>query len=110
MLFIGNMVTSLKHHVFKKMGEAAFINFFPCTSHMVGYIHMYDRVAVVFMYDQCQAIRENILFKWNYQFIPFFFNFFYQASLAKLRFAIRQTVAKTYILFIMFELLIFRIK
>ena len=49
MLLIGHMIAALEHHVFKKMGKAAFANFFPGAAYMIGYVHMHYRVAVVFM-------------------------------------------------------------
>ena len=57
-LFIGYVLRSLEHHVLEEVGEARALWLFPRRAHMVGDIHMHQRIAVVFVHDYGEAVVE----------------------------------------------------
>ena len=83
MLAFSNMVTSLKHHVFKKMGKAAFTDLFTCTAYMIGHVYIHDRVTMIFVNYNGKAIGQNIFLVRDNDLAPLLFYLFYQFGLAK---------------------------
>jgi len=83
MLFICNMITALEHHVFKKMREAGFPNFFPGRTNVISNIYMNNRIAVILMHNKCQAVWKYIFFIRDDQFVTFLSNLFNQLCLGQ---------------------------
>src|SRR5690606_29056446 len=81
MLFIANVVTSLKHHVFKEVSKSRLSNFFTSRTYVVGHIYVYNRVAMIFMNDQGKPIGQHILFIRDNQLVSLLFYFLNKLSL-----------------------------
>ena len=63
MLLIADILRALKHHMLKEMGKTRFANFLAGRTHMIGHIHMHQRIGTVFMQHDGKTIIKDIFFK-----------------------------------------------
>ena len=61
MLFIGNIGRALEHHVFKEVGKPGAPDLFTVGTHVVGHIHVHQRIGMVLVQDHGQAVGQPVL-------------------------------------------------
>ncbi len=82
-LLIGHIVGALEHHVLKEVGKTRLADFLAGRAYVVGYVHVYNRVGLVFVDDEGKSIRKDVLFVRNNDFLPFFADLLYEACLRR---------------------------
>src|SRR5690606_22504389 len=62
MLLISHVLRPLEHHMLKEMGKPRTTHHLTCRTYMVGYIHMYNGIRMVFMDNNGKPVIQHIFF------------------------------------------------
>ena len=80
MLVITDVFRALEQHVLEEMSKTGAARVFPVGTHMVGHIHVYQRIGMILVQHHGQAIVQAVLLVRNGDLVTGTIIFFYQSD------------------------------
>ena len=65
-LLVAHVVGALEHHVLEEVRKARLANLLAGRAHVVGHVHVHQRVGVVFAHDEGEAVGQHVFLVGNH--------------------------------------------